>query len=383
MRWSRHRLMAVGVIVAATPMVAHTGGAINPSGVELAAGIAFFAAAVPLLYAPGGTRDRSLLRHVGVAALALATLRMAGPLFLFLSAIALLLPPRWSVLRELWSRTAARWWTLAVGLAGAISVAWTILFKSADLGSHFAGAQEWSVGQVAWVEIQRWHQYLDEMVGVTSWLDTRMPEVLYVVWEAAAAALILAGFVAAHRAGRLRLVAILVGGFTVPYLMAVRYAPQVGFITQGRYLLPMLVGLPVLAAFLLQEAGVSTQRSRTILRMSVVLLLPLQFMTLAYTMIRWQFGLKWPPGLGSVNPFAGSWHPPLGAIVPLVTSTLGLIAVGWLVWADGRLPRFRRRARTASGDIAGSPRQPAESSLGSPPPARPESELRAGAGQGF
>ncbi len=45
------------------------GGAINPSGVELAAGIAFFAAAIPLLYAPAAARNTTLLWHTGIAAL--------------------------------------------------------------------------------------------------------------------------------------------------------------------------------------------------------------------------------------------------------------------------------------------------------------------------
>jgi hypothetical protein len=48
-RWSRHRLMVAALLAATTPMAAHIGGAVNPNGPEIAAGVAFFAALVPLL----------------------------------------------------------------------------------------------------------------------------------------------------------------------------------------------------------------------------------------------------------------------------------------------------------------------------------------------
>src|SRR5207244_3144131 len=50
MLWSRHRLMAVGVLAAVTPMAVHIAGAVNPNGPEIAAGAALFAAAIPLLH---------------------------------------------------------------------------------------------------------------------------------------------------------------------------------------------------------------------------------------------------------------------------------------------------------------------------------------------
>ncbi len=256
MRWSRHRLMSVGVLIATTPMVAHMGGAINPSGVELAAGIAFFAAAIPLLYAPAAARNTTLLWHAGIAALGLATLRMAGPLFLLLAVVGLLILVGRAQLRQLWKWRALRWWAVGVGGAALAAIGYTIVFKSADLGSHFV-SNRWATTQLLWIETQRWHQYFDEMIGVTSWLDTRMPEIVYVLWQAAAATAIVVGFLVARRDGRWRMALLFLAGTLVPLVMAVRYANEVGFITQGRYLLPLLVGLPLLGVFLIQEHGVS------------------------------------------------------------------------------------------------------------------------------
>lgn len=333
MRWSRYRVLALGVLLGATPMVAHMGSAINPSGPELAAGIAFFAAACPLLYTPAARRDPTLLWHVGVAALGLASLRMAGPLFLFLAVVALLLPLRWAVLRDLWEWRGLRWWMVGVGSVGTASVIWTVTQKTADVGGHFVlDGPPLATTQIAYLEAQRWRAYLDEMVGVTSWLDTRLPEFVYVVWLSAVAAVVLAGFVLASRLGRLRIAALALAGVVVPFLMTLRYANEVGFITQGRYLMPLLVGVLILAMYHIAEHGVSADRARFMLRAAVIVLLPLHFVALAVTMVRWQHGLTAPAGLRNLNPFSGDWHPPLGSAVPLLALIGGVTVIGVLVW---------------------------------------------------
>src|SRR6266542_4465101 len=174
LRWTRHRLMAVAVLVGVSPMATHMASAVNPSGVEIAAGVAFFAAAVPLLYAPGAERSRTLLWHVGVAALALAVLRAGGPLWVVGSVAALLLPLRWAKLRQRWAWRPVRWWMLVVGLAMVGSLIWTALFKTTNLGD-FTHGQRLSLAQAIGTEVDIWREYADEMVGVMAWLDARMP----------------------------------------------------------------------------------------------------------------------------------------------------------------------------------------------------------------
>lgn len=359
LRWSRFGLLAAGVLVVATPMAAQIGGAVNPNGVEISAGIAFFAAAIPLLYAPGGVRSRTLLWHAGIAALALASLRTAGPLWLGVSVVALVVPLEWRRLRQLWQRHATRWWVTGVGLAAIACVCWTIALKT-----NFAGGitvPQNSLGRSIRLVIERWDNYTSEMIIVGGWLDTFMPPPVYLIWEFAAGALIIWGFLLADRGARWRMTAIGVGGVLLPSLIQIQGMNTYGMIMQGRYLLPLLAGLPLLAAFTIQRYGLAEDKSRSLIRMFAVLLLPLHLICLDFTLGRWQQGVHPGRGLGIFNPWPGTWHPPLGPIVPLVASLLGLVLIGWRVWSpkDGGVAL---ESGTDGGDALAKPVPPARSS---------------------
>ncbi len=341
MRWSRYRLVAAGVLATISPMAVSTGSAINPSGPEIAAGIAFFAAAVPLFAEKTAQRSQTLLWHAGVAGLTLVSLRTGGPLWFSVAIVCLLLPWRWATLRGLWAWRAARWWAFGIGFAMVVSFVWTELLKATYMGDFTRGRHLGTI-ETFFSEVDLERQYLDEMVGVTSWLDTRMPLLVYVVWQGVVAALVIGGFILATRLGRWRLAALAAGGLGIPFVMQFLWVNTYGFITQGRYMLPVAAGLPILGAYLIQRYGLAEEKSRSVLRICVVVLFPIHLFCLWYTMIRWQQGLNWKNGLRALNPLAGSWHPPLGSLVPLLACVAGALVVGWFVWnvASGRTPRW-------------------------------------------
>jgi hypothetical protein len=330
LRWSRRRVLLAGLVVAATPMVAHMGGAVNPSGLELAAGIAFFAAALPLLFNPAARHNRTLLWHVGVAALALATLRMLGPAWLGLGALALLLPLRRATLADLWRWRGLRLWGLAVVGSGIAAAVWAFALKATEPNTYF-NKEEGPIGPlgIVWVEIQRWPTYIQEMIGIMSWLDALMPGVIYVAWTVVAGALVVWAFLFADRAGRLRLVAIAGAAFLVPTALSVAYANTFGFITQGRYILPLLVGLPLLGAMIISQADLPTGVGQQLVRFCAVVLLPTHIVALMFTMLRWQQGIGEDT---SLNPLVGVWHPVLGSATPLIACLAAVAILTWLYW---------------------------------------------------
>jgi len=126
--------------------------------------------------------------------------------------------------------------------------------------------------------------------------------------------------------------AIAVAGLGIPFAMQILWVNKTGFITQGRYLLAVASGLPILGAYLIQRYGMSATTSRAVLRCCVVTLLPIHFAFLWYTMVRWQHGIDWKQGLHGLNPLAGPWHPPLGSAPPLIVGAAGILMVGWLLW---------------------------------------------------
>ncbi|WP_074309719.1 DUF2142 domain-containing protein [Micromonospora cremea] len=351
-KWSRRRLMVGGLLVAVTPMAAQMASAVNPNGVEIAAGAAFFAAVIPLLLDRRPRPHRGLLLLAGISGLLLAMLRQTGPLLLATAFVAFAFPWRQSNLGRLLRERAVRWWGAAIVVAVLTALAWGVAMKTSDLGTY--GGNVYTYGQAAFAEADRWRGYLDQMVGVTSWLDTRMPAPAYLIWQFLAAALVVGAFVFGRLVDRWRLLVLFVGGVVVPSAMQVALVKQTGFVTQGRYMLPILAGMLLFAAYVWEERGLDAARSRTLVRLSIVLLLPIQLFTLIFTMVRWQNGLPRYLTFRTLNPFAGDWHPPLGSITPLVASVLGLVLLGGLAWWVSSRP-LAETGEPASPDVVQPP----------------------------
>ena len=336
---TRSGLMMGALLVVTTPMAVHMASAVNPNGLEIAAGIAFFSAVIPLMIGPPGPR-RGLILLVGISGLLLAVLRQTGPLWLATAFVAFAFPLRRSNLVTLLRDRAVRLWAAGIVLATLAAVAWGMRQQTSDLGNY--SADRLTVGQAALREADRWRGYLDQIIGVTSWLDTRMPAPPYVIWQLVAGALLVLGIVWGGTLDRWRLLVLLGGGVVVPSAMQVALVNQSGFITQGRYMLPMLVGVLLYAAWAAERRGFETAKARSFNRLAVLALLPIQLFCLAFTMVRWQNGLPANRGLSGLNPLAGDWHPVVGSAVPLLSATLGLVLFGWLVWttrpADTEVP---------------------------------------------
>ncbi|MGC4760393.1 DUF2142 domain-containing protein [Micromonospora trifolii] len=334
--WSRRRLMVAGLLVAVTPMAAQMASAVNPNGVEIAAGVAFFAATIPLFLDRRPKPHHGLLILAGISGLLLAMLRQTGPLWLAAAFVAFAFPWRQSNVGRLVREKAVWWWVGGIAVAALTAVGWGVVMKSSDLGKY--GGHVYTYGQAALAEADRWRSYLDQMVGVTSWLDTRMPAPIYLTWQFVAATLLIGAFVFGRLVDRWRLLVLVVAGTVVPSVMQVALVKQTGFVTQGRYMLPMLGGAMLFAAYVWEERGLDATRSRTLVRLSVILLLPIQLFTLILTMVRWQDGLPRYLTFRTFNPFAGDWHPPLGSITPLLASVLGLTLLGVLAWRVSMRP---------------------------------------------
>lgn len=332
-RWSRLRFTAVGLVAVVTPMTLQMTSAVNPNGLEIAAGICLFAAGIPLLVRHNDRFDRSLLWLVVVSAALLATLRAMGPVWLAFAAVALLLPFRPSALRRLLKVRAVLWSAAALVLVVLLGVGWTVVQKASVIGIVPQPFSTSSQSMAVWKVLGDWRAWVDELVGVMSWLDTDLPGYVYLIWESAVAGLIIAAVAVARRVDRWRMFVIFLGGVITPTLLQVWYINKYGPVTQGRYLLPILSGLVLLAAFVLEENGMPARVARFVGRLAVIVLLPLNLFALGYTMVRWQHGLRQSPlPRRDLNPLAGPWHPPLGSGLPLLAGLIGACLVGALLW---------------------------------------------------
>lgn len=337
-RYSRQRLMLGGLLVAVTPTAMQFLSAVNPNGLEIAAGVGFFAAVIPLTL---GGLDRvpvGLVTLAGSSAVALAVLRPTGLLFLATASVAFLIPLRRPVLLRLRDSTAMRWWTGAVLLTAVAAAVWTIVMRSTEFGPYYAPDEPYSRGQAAVEVFHRLGDWLDQAVAVFNWLALRVPQPVYVFWEVTAGTLLVLAVALGGWVERWRLFVVFGGAVLLPAALQVWFVNDNGFITQGRYLLPILAGLVLLAAFVLDEHGFPARAAPSLIRLMLLVVLAIQVFCLVFMMARWQHGL---PGYGklgpsSLNPLTGEWHPPVGSALPLFLALAGFGLLGVIGWICAR-----------------------------------------------
>lgn len=329
-RWTKHRSLVTGLVVAITPMTAHLAGSINPNAVEIAAGATLVVALIALLREQQESINKAALVLACASAALLVTPRFLGVMWLTVILIAILIPSRLGRIKELVrSKTVRLWAILAVGAVLA-ALAWTRLAAGIGVPTYHPKDPFKQNLKVAALEI--WPNVANQMVAVTGWSEVLMPRLIYVAWFMGAGLLILGGFALGSRRDRLGLLAALLGTFVPLIVIELILVGQIGWFNQGRYFLAGAVTLPMVGAYVLANRGITAVQMRSMTRMLAVLLVPIHFICLAYTMVRWQSGLK------ILNPLKGSWIPPYGAVLPLVLGLLGCVAVFATYWVASRIP---------------------------------------------
>jgi hypothetical protein len=333
LRWSRYGLMLAALMASATPMLAHLAGAVNPNSLEITAGIALFCGGIPLLLGkPGGASKTSLIWLAGAGAVVLAPLRSLGPLWLGCALATLLIPQSRSQLRQLWSQRLVRRWSYGILASLAFAVAWVFISKAGELVAPSDGRFHYGTGQAALIYFNSWEIFLQGMVGVAGWFDIFMPMPFYWMWICPVAALVVFAVTVGSWRDRWRFFVLFLGGVVAPGILQVSQANVTGFIIGGRYMLPLLVGMPLLAAFIVERHLLNAKQSHTMTKLFCLLLMPSHLVLLVYAMVRWQRGAYFQPGLGRLNPLAGNWHPPTGSLLPVVTMLAGLAVLVPMFW---------------------------------------------------
>ncbi|MFJ9840610.1 DUF2142 domain-containing protein [Kitasatospora sp. NPDC101155] len=348
--WTRHRIAAAGVLAAVTPITAHLAGSVNPNGVEIAAGLALIAALIPTMLEPEQPLRRAAMVQIGIAGSVLMTVRALGPLWCAAIIGIMLVPATRERLRAL-LRFRPTWWAAAaLFVTGAAGALWTVVMKASELAPVGAPPELTLAQGLRHEVIVRWPNYFTELIGVPSWLDTYLPNTAYDAWYLALGSLILPAFAFGRWSDRWRLFLFFIVPFGVISLSDAIGAHKYGFGAQGRYLLPVAIGVPVLAAYLLGRRDVLDRaRSARLVRTIAVVVLPLQLAFLAYTMIRWQAGVGTSLTYTPLNPLAGTWHPPAGSATALLTAVAGCVVLGFWAWTStGRRAEAARQERQAS-----------------------------------
>lgn len=323
----RPRLLVTGIAFAVTPMVLFLAGSINPSGVEIAAAVCLWVSLGVALATPDGPSRGRLVTRVGVSGSILALSRPLSPMFVALIGAALLMMFGWRPMVDLVRDRRGQIAAAAVALASLSTLVWVTAFGTLDLTPGGAGTNapllhniRYSAGKVP-VQV-------DQMIGVFGWLDSGAATVSVFAWLFAVATLLVLGLASSGRREAAVLIAVAVAVVALPIALEAPRAATQGFPWQGRYTLPLAVGVPILSSLQVDRARLLPGRMvRSLSATLLALFVAGQLYAHFWSTRRYTAGVK-----GTLNWLtAGGWHPavPVWLLFAGFVVTLALTAA-WL-----------------------------------------------------
>lgn len=235
---SERRVAVLGVFVAATPVAWFLAGQINPNGMEIAAAICLWSSTIAIATASGQPSPR-LVRRAGVALTLLVVARGLSPAYaLVVLAASASLAGR-DRIPELGRRNDVRRW-LAAGVAGtALTAMWVAIAGFSHNQPRSGTGLVTSVGSAG--------RFLLQAVGDKQDLGVSLP-VVGVLWGIVAVGLVTLAITKGTRREVVAIAGLLAVALLLPITTDGFNLPPLGFGWQGRYGLPLLAGVAVIAS---------------------------------------------------------------------------------------------------------------------------------------
>ena len=342
------RLALAGVLVACTPMVFFLAGSVNPNALEITASIAVWATLLTILRwgdRHEGPVPRSLIVQLVVVGSVMALTRTLSPAFLGLVALlAAVSVPVASIRRVLRDRPVVVGGAVLIGVA---AVAMLAVVLSGALSST-PGRIGVAGRNPTLVILGETDGYVAEMIGVFGWLDTRAPSFTLFAWPAVVSGLLVLALVLGSRRSAVGLLAVL--GTTVLLPVVVQYpnAVEQGLPWQGRYTLPIAVGLPILSVVVL---GLDRRFARLLAPRvgvgSAVVTGVASVVAFGWALRRYATGAT-----GSLRITEAAWQPPGGSVLLLALMTVFATAAVALTVLTGERDGTPRRDAAADPEPA-------------------------------
>jgi hypothetical protein len=167
-----------------------------------------------------------------------------------------------------------------------------------------------------------------QMIGYFGWLDTQSPALTYVLWTAGLGFLVLVALALARRRQVAALLIVTAAIVVVPLtLESAVFGSAGGAAWQGRYGLPLAVGVPIVAAMAIASSGRGRQLAEPRLFIGAgVMLVVAHILAFAQNLRRYTVGAD-----GEIQFWRHPhWSPPLSPLI--VTIAYALLVTAFVAW---------------------------------------------------
>ncbi len=364
----RRRIAAVGILTALTPAALYVSSGVNPAGLEICTAISLWAAGLAWVTSDTEAHTKRLVLRGGLAAGVLVWSRALSPLWLVCIVVTLFILSDASQRRSLLRRRDFRLWSGGVCLLTAGALAWDFGANAFQVLGKAEPAQKSNI------------TLLGEAIGHTwSWFQSAFgdfgivdhdtaPVLLLVLCVAVLGTLVVLGWRVATRRQAMVLGGLVFVTLVLPVLITFADDRRLGVVWQGRYVLPLAVGLPILAGLILARS--ERPEARLLDRYAwaaFVALAAANVIGLLTTLHRFVEGSS-----GPLDFVGGKWQPPVNAVVLILVFAGAEAVLSWVLYRVGSLNGERpghgsARQDPMDGDASGLRRRPAT-------PTWPESE---------
>ena len=252
--WARSRWPYIAIAVACTPVAVYSSAITAPNGVEIMSGLALWMSLIGLLVAPAG-QVRKLAACAAVSGATLATLRPLGPLWclLILAATLIAVPTEPGRVRALLHRPAALVGAGVVALSAVQSTIWVIAVNALKVGGE--GSGHTSLAHRLFICLTQLPAWTLQTIAAFPLRDQATHASVYVCYLVLFGALVVQALRFGANRTRAGIVLLVLGAMLFPCVVTVESFNQYSAAWQGRYGLPVSIGIVLLAGFALDRSG--------------------------------------------------------------------------------------------------------------------------------
>jgi hypothetical protein len=312
-------------LAAFTPMALFLMASVNPNAIEVAVFVAVWACLSRVATDDGLPMRLLILASCLSAAVVLirpiSIVWMAGTVVVAVIAAS----PRRR--RELLSWRPLAWAVGPTALALVGSWLWLVYSRMEIKDERLTNTL--GLGAALRRSMHNWGTYLHQTIGVLGWLDTNLPSFVYAAWFVALGLVAVIHLRSATRRTLVALVALVAIWLALPLLINGFTNSRAGLTYQGRYSLPIFVGVAFLPSFNDRaEWGAPRFTQRSLVGAVLVLVV------VAEVGAFWEMLRRFSVGVDGKIVLTGElpWKPSVAPMLLIALNAAAMIAVAWSAW---------------------------------------------------